>query len=157
MGKLTKDEADACERYFDRFIDELRGKGFPFMKPARKYRPSTARRYFSIIEGYDWAYGHEFSKGKAEVVFCFFKEGPEKLDPRRDEAMQLLLAQKSMIQKIMGPMKWYSWYCCVTRSGAFSNDEKTLAEIRAWAVGQMFKLAEASMLQQIATELPPQK
>ena len=72
-----------------------------------------------------------------------------------------LRSQRKTIDMVFGDgLRWEEWrWCsipvCYPNSVSFSDSEETLAEVRAWAVNQMFKLAIAippSMLLGIANE-----
>ena len=137
--------------YFQRFIDELVEKGFAF-KP-RRHRDSTHRRQFpSGIR--HWRYVHEFWNNNARVFLRFFDEDKATIETLHEK----LSARKQTIEKNGGgSMKWEGPKTIgVSRPSIITDSEESLAEIRKWAVEQMFKLAEAippAMLQEIAAEL----
>ena len=145
-------EDAASGRYFQRFVKELEEKNFPFkVRPHRRFTP---HRHFYCDARY-WVYGHEIRDGYARVyLYLSYARGAE-----AQKVIAELAARKKAIEGKWRKLEWDEWdnYSIgVYRASSLSDNEESLARIRAWAVKQMFKLSEAippAMLQEIAAKL----
>ena len=155
VAKTPEDAASG--RYFQQFVKELEEKNFPFQ--LRSHRTFTPHRHF-FCKARQWVYGHEIRDGYAKVyLYLSYARGSE-----AQKVMPELVARKKAIEGKWGrKLEWDEWdnYSIgVYRTCSLSEKEESLARIRAWAVKQMFKLAEAippAMLQEIAAKLPAEE
>ena len=143
----------ACGKYFTEFAKELENTEFPY-EPLKKHFAKTRYRLYSAGIR-EWSYGHEIDGGYASVYFIFWWEKKSVAE----FLYKQLVRQKTKINGVL-KMEWNDWDSVwsigVSRAGSFSDSPETLKEIRAWAVKNMLKLAEAippAMLEKIADSL----
>ena len=151
---VAKTPEDAISRrHFQQFVKDLEEKNFPFK--LRSHHSFTPHRHF-FCKARRWVYGYEIRDGYARVYVYLSYTGGEEAQKVHDE----LVARKKVIEGKWGrKLEWDEWnnYSIgIYRPCSLSESEESLAKIRAWAVKEMFKLAEAippTMLQEIAAKL----
>ena len=152
---VAPNQSRKCGQYFCAFTEELEKRSFPF-KLSRRFRDATQRRFFNCIDGSSqWWYRHEFEDGRAYVGIS----SNAKESSIATKHIEALTKRKNTIDKKL-QLEWDGdWYnsVSISRKGSFGDSEKTLAEIRAWAVENIIKLSEAippEMLKEISAEVP---
>lgn len=150
-------------KYFNLFAAVLEEKEFSYdIRKNMTHTGSKRRGYFTGARY--WSYIHEVRYGYASV----YLELSYETKGTSDIVYKELVKRKAKINKKI-KLDWSEerpdwmhhnwWYQCrlgITRECEFSDDEETLAKIRAWAVENMLKLAEAippAMLEEIADSL----
>ncbi|MGI9307517.1 MAG: DUF4268 domain-containing protein [Gammaproteobacteria bacterium] len=149
--ELTPEE-EMSGVYFDKFAREMEAAGFPY-RPRKHHRRMPWRLYYSGVR--KWVYGHEWSDGYAYVEFIFRRENKTVAAKLRKQLENRKAEIDGKLKMEWGIEEWGNdiRYVGVFREGSLSDSEETLAEIRAWAVESMLKLAEAippEMLEEIA-------
>lgn len=152
----TSEDRENAE-YFDAFVQELAAKKFPYF--LRNQRPTTARRDYWCVNGVrKWSYSHDFPAKKYPIgdVYVKFNRAYAR---QRGVDINKLREELFRRKKDIGgdiTLDWNRRSKCVVRVSYeqfLSSGEKSLDEIRAWAVENIIKLAEAippALLQEIS-------